>query len=273
MHFFQDKFRSAVPWVRRLAGSVSEDRVTLYAAQASFFVIISVVPFLSLLISFLSFFIPADVQGLLGGVSLSPEVSELVGSLLYELQHAPAVSLFSFSAVTALWSASKGVGAIRAGVETVYQARSDRGLVREQAGSLVSTLLFIALILASVVLLLFGDFILGLLRLAWVTELVLRWRTPLLILFMCLLFTALYTAAARRSGLMRASPLAHLPGAVFASVGWRLFSYFYSLYIRFFPNASYLYGSLAAICLIMLWLYFCMIILLLGAEINKSIRR
>ena len=30
-----------------------------------------------------------------------------------------------------------------------------------------------------------------------------------------------------------------------------------------------LYGTLTALCLILLWLYFCMIILLCGAEINK----
>ena len=48
-----------------------------------------------------------------------------------------------------------------------------------------------------------------------------------------------------------------------------LFSYFFSLYIEYFPTASYIYGSLATVVLFMLWLYFCMIILLIGAEANK----
>ena len=65
--------------------------------------------------------------------------------------------------------------------------------------------------------------------------------------------------------------LAHLPGAAFASGGWILFSYFYSLYIIHFPAVSYLYGSLAALVLMMLWLYICMTILLLGAEVNKHL--
>ena len=42
-----------------------------------------------------------------------------------------------------------------------------------------------------------------------------------------------------------------------------------SLYITYFSGASLIYGGLTALCLIMLWLYFCMIILLSGAEINK----
>ena len=51
-----------------------------------------------------------------------------------------------------------------------------------------------------------------------------------------------------------------------------LFSYLYSLYVRLFPRASYLYGGLALLIVWMLWLYFCMIIFLIGAEINKSVR-
>ncbi|MBQ8401384.1 MAG: YihY/virulence factor BrkB family protein, partial [Clostridia bacterium] len=73
----------------------------------------------------------------------------------------------------------------------------------------------------------------------------------------------------RRSRSIRSEFFSHLPGAVFAAVGWVLFSFFYSLYITYFPNASVIYGGLAAVCLIMLWIYFCTIILLLGAEVNK----
>ena len=48
-----------------------------------------------------------------------------------------------------------------------------------------------------------------------------------------------------------------------------------SLFVRLLPvhhtfqRRILIYGGLTALCLIMLWLYFCMIILLCGAEINK----
>ena len=63
----------------------------------------------------------------------------------------------------------------------------------------------------------------------------------------------------------------HLPGAVFAAAGWMLFSYFYSLYTTYFTGVSYIYGSLTAVVLLLLWMYVCMIILLIGAELNKLI--
>ena len=60
----------------------------------------------------------------------------------------------------------------------------------------------------------------------------------------------------------------HIPGALFAALGWEVFSYAYSIYIDYFADASYLYGSLTSIILMLLWIYICMYILFLGAEIN-----
>ena len=63
----------------------------------------------------------------------------------------------------------------------------------------------------------------------------------------------------------------HFPGAVFTTFGWIIFSVLFSFYIDNFANYSYLYGSLAAIVLMMLWVYSCMIIFLIGGEINVTV--
>ena len=60
-----------------------------------------------------------------------------------------------------------------------------------------------------------------------------------------------------------------LPGAALAAVGWIGFSAIYAVYIERFSNYSYVYGSLAAVIFLMLWLYVCMSIFLYGAEFNK----
>lgn len=69
-----------------------------------------------------------------------------------------------------------------------------------------------------------------------------------------------------------------LPGAVFAATGWFLFSYFYSVYVNHSPNFSLMYGSLSTLVFALMWMYFCMIIVFLGAELNmisykKAFRR
>ena len=261
--------RTAILYVRQIVSRIAEDKVTVYAAQASFFVIISAVPFLSLLISIAGLVIPADFTYFLTGLPLPDGFFVLFDVMLSDLRTAPNVSLLSVSAVTTLWSASRGIAAIRSGLERVYYAGREQGFFAHRFKSLLSTLLFIVLITAAVTLMLFGNSVSEWLRLRQMSDAFFCLRTPLFIAALCILFTGMYSSTARRSSRIKNGILPHLPGGIVSSVGWMLFSWGYSLYITHFPNASYLYGSLAAICLIMLWLYFCMIILLLGAEVNK----
>lgn len=55
---------------------------------------------------------------------------------------------------------------------------------------------------------------------------------------------------------------------LFATIGWVLFSVIYAYYIANFSNYTVIYGALGAFTLFMLWIYFCILILLIGAEIN-----
>jgi membrane protein len=89
----------------------------------------------------------------------------------------------------------------------------------------------------------------------------------LLLGVLTLIFWLLYTAVPHRRSRLKTRLLRELPGAVIAAVGWVGFSLLYSFYIDRIGNFS-LYGSLTAVVLAMLWLYFCLYILFLGAEIN-----
>ena len=61
-----------------------------------------------------------------------------------------------------------------------------------------------------------------------------------------------------------------IPGALFSALGWMIFSLGFSIYFNRIGGRgySYMYGSLAAIVILLLWLYFCMCILFMGAELN-----
>ena len=60
-----------------------------------------------------------------------------------------------------------------------------------------------------------------------------------------------------------------LPGALFSTAGWIVCSFGFSIYFNRFSRFSSMYGSLAAVVFLMLWLYFCICILFLGAEVNR----
>ena len=53
------------------------------------------------------------------------------------------------------------------------------------------------------------------------------------------------------------------PGALFTAISWNLFSWGFSAYIERFNDFG-VYGSLSTIIVVMMWLYFCMYLLLVG---------
>jgi membrane protein len=79
-----------------------------------------------------------------------------------------------------------------------------------------------------------------------------------------LFFLLLYLVIPNRKSKL----LAELPGAVTTAGGWIGVSYLFSFYIDHRSGNSFAYGSLTTLALAMLWLYFCMYLLFVGAEIN-----
>ena len=59
-----------------------------------------------------------------------------------------------------------------------------------------------------------------------------------------------------------------IPGAVFSAVVWYIFSWLFSLYVDMSGSFS-IYGSIATPLIMMMWLYFCITIFLIGAFINR----
>ena len=63
------------------------------------------------------------------------------------------------------------------------------------------------------------------------------------------------------------------PGAVFASLGWMIFTQLYSLYVEHFASLSIVYGSVYAVALSLLWLYCCISIVFFGGALNRWLRK
>ena len=267
------KFRAGA---EKFVDAISEDRVTVYAAQASFFLVISAIPFIILLINLIGSFIPEGVADVLisMGDALPEKLRDLYLSIIGELYSKPAVNLISITALTAFWMASRGISSVRSGISTVYRSHPDEGIIKGFLMSALYTAVFLVLLIVIVVVQLFGT------QLYWTVktaspeavgplDAILRFKIPILYVTLSTFFALLYYAVNRRGEYVDRKFYHHLPGAIVAAAGWMFFSYFYSLYTTYFTGVSYIYGSLTAVVLLLLWMYVCMIILLVGAEINK----
>lgn len=260
--------------IQKWADRIYEDSVPVYAAQATFYIIIASIPFLMLLTTLVRFFIPitrADLTA--AAVAFFPDSFEsFITQVIGELYIKSPASIISVAAVTALWSASRGIAAVRCGLNRVYHVEGSRNYVKSRGMSLVYTLIFVVLIIFCLAILVFGNSILSVIsgKFPAVGRIVggfLQVKSLISIVLLSLFFTSLYTFLPAHKVTFRGQ----IPGAMVAAIGWTLFSYFYGIYIENYSNYSYIYGSLAAIVLLMLWMYFCLILILIGAEVNEFV--
>ena len=281
-------FKKAYSKIAYFFKMIAEDQITVYAAQATFFILISSIPFIILLLGLAKYII--DIDWLLALISrhIDGQIGGLITSVVNEVVGKTGAYLVSFTVVTILWSASRGVNAVARGIAEAYKVKIRELFILDIIRSFIYTVVFIFIILASLILLVFANTIVDIASgyiplLTYVLEIVRKCGPVILTVVLTLLFAFVFNTVSRKGksfskaeykGLSHTLPrgfISQLPGAMFSALGWVLFSYVFSLYLRFFPEASYIYGSLTAVMILMLWLYACMFILMLGAEVNKLV--
>ena len=257
--------------LRKLLAWLRPMQIPLHAAYTGFFVVLSVFPILVVLFCLLRYTSLGmeEVMALVAQVlpdALEPLMEQIIQSA-YQNTSAPVLSV---SALTALWSAGRGVRGLMLGMNAVYGLKENRGYFVTRGISALYTFLFLLILVLTLVLEVFGGLVLDYLQMTtnplWMFLVdVIDLRVILLLVLQTLLFTAMYAALPnRRIGLKYS-----LPGAVMTSLGWLAFSDLFSRYVEYFPNYANIYGSVYAVALAMLWLYFCVCIIFYGAALNR----
>lgn len=253
-----------------------KDEVTVYAAQASFFIVLSAFPFIMLLISIIQVVPAVSHADLLRIVTrIFPlKVLPLIETILEDLYTTSPAAILSVTTVVTLWSASRGMLGIERGLNRIAGCSRRRNYVLSRIINSGYTVVFIAVCVMSLGLLVFGSSIQSLFLnyfpfLNYLSTLLVGLRTLLALGILIIFFMGLYTFLPYERLRLRYQ----LPGAIFSTVSWVVFSFGFSIYFSHFSRFSYMYGSLAAVVILMLWLYFCICILFLGAELNQHLMK
>lgn len=253
--------------------SISAMRIPLHAANAGYFIVLAVFPALVLVLSLLRYtgLQVENLTDLLQGVipdALLPAAEKLIISTYANTSSA----MISLSALTALWSASRGVYGLLTGLNAIYGVSENRSYLYTRGISVVYTFLFLLVLLLTLVLHVFGTTISAMLEvhanpaLDFVMEII-DLRFFLLLLVQTVMFTAMFMVLPNRRNRLADS----LPGALLASIGWLTFSDLFSIYVEHFPSYANIYGSVYAVALSMLWLYCCLSIFFYGGALNRFI--
>lgn len=261
--------RRAAELIYRFTVKMGNDRVRAHSAEASFFIMMSVFPVLMLLLTLVQFTPLSQTEVVMTIERITPfEVSGLLKPMVSSIfRQSPA--LLSWSAIVAVWVAGKGVMGLTDGLNSIYRIEETRNYFVVRFRAACYTIVLVIALVISLGILVFGYTLQGYMR-AWVpllrkypdTMIILPTASALAILV--LLFLMMYMFLPNRRRKFRTQ----FPGAVFTSVAWAVFSYAFSIYLDYAVNMSVIYGSLTTLVVVMLWLYSCMYLFFLGAEIN-----
>lgn len=254
----------------QLARRVQKMNIPSHAANAGYFIVLAIFPMLVLVLSILRYtdLDALDLMALLSGY-IPRALEEAVEKLVVQTYAYSGAAMVSVSALGALWSASRGLYGILRGLNAIYGVQEDRGWLYTRSISVFYTFAFLVVLLLSLALNVFGEYILQRLPVGgalWnFLSGIVAFRFLLLLLIQTVLFAAMFTVLPNRRNTFRGS----LPGAVLASLGWLIFLELFSLYVEHWGGYSNIYGSVYAVALGMLWLYFCLSILFYGAALNQ----
>ena len=260
-----------IGYVKTYLDKCKRDNIGAFAAQAAFFIIMSAIPFLMVFTSLLQYTnISQEYVTDLLCRAMPKYIEPILQPILNEV-YSRSVGIISITAIIALWAAGKALQYMTAGLNVLNGIDETRNWFVVRFWSIVYTVVFIFVIIIVLILMVFTEYIQGLLDQAfgvWGLLVAIVSVRPLirgLVVFAVLtgLFVWLFTQLPNK----KVKALSQIPGALLCALIWYVFSIFLSIYVNFYNGFS-IYGSMSTIVLMMFWLYSCMYIMFMCAEVN-----
>jgi membrane protein len=240
------------------------------AAQMSYYLMLSFIPAVIFIISIASkLYLPADSILSYLEFIMPKSAYSAVSTAIYEVLSS---NVNAATLLLSLWFIMLGIRGIVIGLATSYPETYHRHVVKLYVLSFIFAILFVIMIIASMLIIVFGKH---------VGTLIIHFFNPdansilfgrilsYVVVFAILVFSFIL--------LYKHAPNIKLKfkdiyvGALFTSSGWVISSIFFSFYINNFSKYGLIFGSLVGIFVFLLWLYLTTIIILIGNEINVSI--
>jgi membrane protein len=273
-------FRDYVGVVYRGIRRALADNVTNLAAAVAYYGFLAIPSALLVAVGAFSILAgPSAVNTILDHLStvMPQSAIALLGDSLTRTTRAQngGIIMIGVGIALALWTLSGAMQTVMWALNGAYEREETRGFVKRR-------LVAFALILCTVVsfALVFVLLILGPHVSIWVgdavgNETVVKWvwwtaQWPILLVGLLTMFAiVLYLAP----NVVPAKWQFITPGAVFAVVVWLAASGLFALYTSNFASYNKAWGSLAAVIIMLTWLWFSALALLVGGEINAELQR
>ncbi|MEW8974250.1 MAG: YihY/virulence factor BrkB family protein [Tissierellaceae bacterium] len=263
-------------FIDQLIYRIQEDGVMSTGTQLSFFLVLSLFPFIIVFLNILSY-TSLVKEEILGEMIyyLPLETQKIISSFAKEIAQTSSQGLLSIAAILGVWTASSGLTPVIRAINRAYDYEENRSFFKLKFMSLLFTIALLVLVTLVFLTLVFGE-LLGnkLFALLGMTDVFrILWtymRIIIPLLYMILIFALLYKFSPCTNKRKEIPLSTTLPGAIFTTLGWMITSIFFSHYVNNFGRFAITYGSLVGIILLLIWLYISSIIIVLGGEINAT---
>jgi membrane protein len=258
----------------RVVKSIPTDRVLATSGSVAFFALLAVFPAVATMVSLYGLFADTHTISrhlvLLSGVLpvsgidlLGEQMTYIAGQSVHTLGLAFVVGL-----AVAFWSANSGVVSLFDALNVVYREREKRSLLRLYSLSFLFTLGAIAITVAGVGGVVVLPIVLNLFGLGtWSERLIAIGRWPFLLVIAITALSLLYRyGPSRRVAKWRWVSW----GSVAAAISWIGMSMIFSWYVTHFNSFNRVYGALGAVMGYMTWIWFSIVVVLVGAELNAE---
>lgn len=254
---------------------IQNDDIFERAYGVAFNLTLSVFPaiiFFFTLLPYLPFIEEMQIMDFLREV-LPPSVYTTANSTIRDILSRPRSGLLSFGVVFAFYLATNGMRSLMTAFNRIFKTRESRTFLKTRVMATLLTLIMTLMLLASVALLVFGQFtIKWLYHQAAILEayefyLILILRFLIMLLGFLLSISAIYYLAPSIQDRWKFIS----PGSTLAAILCLAASFLFSTYITDFGTYNKLYGSIGALIALMIWLYMLSVIILLGFTLNASI--
>ena len=255
---------------------IGKKKVAVYAAASDYFLFMSLVPILMLLVSLIRY-LPFEQNDVLQiFASAVPEsvyrvISPIVGSI-----YRSGSGVITVSILLTLFSASGAMRAIMKGLDAVYEVERRENVLVFFARAVVYMLILVLIIVLSLAVMVYGGVIAAYLRRhlpanAFFNRLFsltkyMRYLLVLAILTLSFLLLYRWVPAGEHHAACQ------WPGALFCAVAWAGFSWVFSIYIAVSDKFG-AYGYIGTIMVAMMWMFYCFQFLLIGGCINAVVEK
>ena len=277
----KDKKNNVFAQVKYILDKSYRDNIPALAGQSAFFLLLSAIPLILFVFSMFSLLTGKDIEASDFSVVTSqqtvPYADKLVNYIVDSVHKATSGTAI-VTAVIMLWSAGKGMYCITDGILRVYRIPNNKFWVLKRIYAMGYTIVMLLILLGGLVVVLANIFLAS-----SISELLgggrkIHWLViALLQLLFSLLQTLLMAWALKlflRNKVKRSYTTirALFPGMLLTMIAWKILTYGIIIYLRNFA-ASSVYGSLAGVFMVMVWVYFLTYLLLYGIQINYVYRK